>query len=49
VQLKPIIAEVHRDNYGVYGARKMQAALRREKGIMIGRDQTARADARGGP
>jgi putative transposase len=41
-QLKPIIAEVHDQNYGVYGARKMQAALRREKGVVIGRDQTAR-------
>ena len=41
-QLKPVIAEVHEQNYGVYGARKMQAALRREKGIEIGRDQTAR-------
>jgi putative transposase len=33
---------VHADNYGVYGARKMQAALRREKQIDIGLDQTAR-------
>jgi putative transposase len=41
-QLKPVIAEVHDQNYGVYGARKMQAALRREKGVVIGRDQTAR-------
>lgn len=41
-QLKPVIAEVHAANYGVYGARKMQAALRREKRIVIGRDQTAR-------
>jgi putative transposase len=41
-QLKPMIAEVHAANYGVYGARKMQAALRREKGAVIGRDQTAR-------
>jgi len=40
--LKPIIAEVHEDNYGVYGARKMQRALRREKQIVIGRDQAAR-------
>ena len=41
-QLKPVIAEVHEQNYGVYGARKMQAALRREKQIVIGLDQTAR-------
>ncbi len=41
-ELKQVIAAVHADNYGVYGARKMQAALRREAGIVIGRDQTAR-------
>lgn len=41
-ELKPIITAVHEENYGVYGARKMQAALRREKQIVIGRDQTAR-------
>ena len=41
-QLKAVIAEVHEQNYGVYGARKMRAALRREKQIEIGRDQTAR-------
>jgi putative transposase len=41
-RLKPVIARVHADNYGVYGARKMQVALRREAGIVIGRDQTAR-------
>jgi putative transposase len=41
--LKPILAKVHEDNYGVYGARKMQAALRRqEEPVVIGRDQTAR-------
>jgi putative transposase len=40
-RLKPIIERVHRDNYGVYGVRKMHAALRRA-GIDIGRDQTAR-------
>jgi putative transposase len=33
---------VHADNYGVYGARKTQAALHREKDTVIGRDQTAR-------
>lgn len=41
-RLKPVIAWVHAANYGVYGAEKMQAALRRERGITIGRDQTAR-------
>jgi transposase InsO family protein len=30
------------DNYGVYGGRKIQAALRRDKHVVIGRDQTAR-------
>ena len=32
---------IHRDNYGVYGVRKMWHALRRD-GIDIGREQTAR-------
>ena len=35
------IRAVHRDNYGVYGVRKMWHALRRE-GIDIGREHTAR-------
>ena len=35
------ISTVHRDNYGVYGVRKMWHALRRE-GINIGREHTAR-------
>ncbi|WP_349866524.1 IS3 family transposase [Corynebacterium sp. KPL4015] len=35
------ISAVHRDNYGIYGVRKMWHALRRE-GIDIGREQTAR-------
>jgi putative transposase len=39
--LKPHIERVHADNYGVYGVRKMHAALCRD-GIEIGRDQTAR-------
>jgi hypothetical protein len=30
-EIKAVIAEVHADNYGVYGARKMLAALRRDK------------------
>ncbi len=40
-QLKPVIAQVHADNYGVYGVRKMHASLRRH-GVQIGRDQTGR-------
>ncbi|WP_445227965.1 IS3 family transposase [Corynebacterium sp. H127] len=35
------IRQVHADNYGVYGVRKMRHALRRD-GIAIGREQTAR-------
>ena len=35
------ISAVHRDNYGVYGVRKMWHALHRD-GIDIGREQTAR-------
>src|SRR4029453_2246021 len=38
-QLKPVIAALHAANYGVYGVRKMHAALRRD-GIQVGRDQT---------
>jgi putative transposase len=42
-EVMPILAAVHAENYGVYGARKMQAALRRhEQPVSIGRDQTAR-------
>lgn len=41
-ELKAVIAEVHADNYDVYGAVKMQRALRRENNVVIGRDQTAR-------
>jgi putative transposase len=40
-QLRPVIAALHADNYGVYGVRKMHAALRRD-GIQVGRDQTGR-------
>jgi len=36
-----VVKEVHRDNFGVYGARKMWHALKR-KGEQIGRDQVAR-------
>lgn len=35
------IGAIHRDNYGVYGVRKMWHALHRD-GIDIGREQTAR-------
>ncbi len=35
------IVRLHRDNYGVYGVRKMHALLRRQ-GWRVGRDQTAR-------
>ena len=40
-RLLPIITEVHRDNYGVYGVRKMWRALLR-RGEQVGRDQVAR-------
>jgi putative transposase len=39
--LTPVIEQVHADNYGVYGARKIWHALHRE-GWRIGRDQVAR-------
>jgi putative transposase len=40
-RLLPIVKEVHRDNFSVYGVRKMWHALRR-RGETIGRDQVAR-------
>lgn len=40
-QLIPIITQVHAENYSVYGAVKLQQALRR-KGWILGRDQVAR-------
>jgi len=40
-ELKLDIARVHRDQFGVYGARKLWRALRRE-GIAAGRDRVAR-------
>lgn len=40
-ELKSVIGRVHRENYGVYGVRKMHAALGRA-GVAIGRDQTGR-------
>lgn len=39
--LVPEVEQLHRDNYGVYGVRKMHALLRRQ-GWDVGRDQTAR-------
>ncbi|WP_169833291.1 IS3 family transposase [Corynebacterium phocae] len=36
-----VMLKIHKENYGVYGYRKMYHALRRE-GIDIGRDRTAR-------
>jgi putative transposase len=41
------IARLHAENYGVYGARKMHALMRRQ-GWAIGRDQTARLMRRAG-
>ncbi len=40
-QLKAVISRLHQENYGVYGVRKMHAALGRA-GVQIGRDQTGR-------
>ena len=40
-ELKLDIARVHRDQFGVYGARKLWRALRRE-GLDVGRDRVAR-------
>lgn len=40
-ELLPVIAQVHADNYGVYGARKIWRVMLRE-GWQIGRDQVAR-------
>ncbi|MFK4763134.1 IS3 family transposase, partial [Microbacterium sp. ZW T5_45] len=39
--LSPVIKRIHAENYGVYGARKIWRAIRRE-GWGIGRDQVAR-------
>ncbi len=39
--LKAQIVQLHADNYGVYGMRKMHAALRRA-GVEVGRDQVGR-------
>ena len=40
-QLKPEVARVHQENYGVYGAHKVWRQLNRE-GIKVGRDQVRR-------
>ncbi len=40
-ELKLDIARVYRDQFGVYGARKLWRALRRE-GVDVGRDRVAR-------
>ena len=39
--LKPELQRIHRNNFGVYGVRKMWRQLRRE-GIHVGRDRVAR-------
>jgi len=43
-ELKPIIARVHKENYGVYGIRKVHAALRREE-VLAGSQPVARCTA----
>ena len=40
-ELRPEIARVHEDNYGVYGVRKLWRQLNRE-GVEVGRDRVAR-------
>ena len=40
-ELKPIIAKVHKENYGVYGIRKMHAQLNREE-VLAGSQAVAR-------
>jgi putative transposase len=40
-ELKPELARVHRDNFGVYGAHKLWRQLNRE-GFAVGRDRVAR-------
>jgi putative transposase len=40
--LKPVILEVFNANYGVYGRRKIKAALRREHGLVVDKDRIAR-------
>lgn len=45
--LIPMIERIHAENYGVYGARKIWHAMRRE-GWFIGRDQVARLMGKAG-
>jgi putative transposase len=40
--LKPLIAELHAANYGVYGARKIKAALAREHHLVVDRARVTR-------
>ena len=40
--IKPVLLEVFNANYGVYGRRKMKAAMRREHGIKLDKDRIAR-------
>ena len=40
--LKPLIAELHAANYGVYGARKIKAALAREHNVVVDRARVTR-------
>ena len=40
--IKPVLLEVFNANYGVYGRRKMKAAMRREHGINLDKDRIAR-------
>jgi len=40
-ELKPVIARVHKENYGVYGIRKMHAQLNREE-VLVGCAEVAR-------
>jgi putative transposase len=40
--LKPLIAELHATNYGVYGARKIKAALAREHHLVVDRARVTR-------
>ena len=41
MELKPVIARVHKENYGVYGIRKMYAQLNREE-VLAGCQAVAR-------
>ena len=41
-ELKPIIARVHKENYGVYGIRKVHAAALRREEVLAGSQPVAR-------